>query len=238
MYQTIAGSYDDTLMAVNGCDSIIRTALAVNATYEIWDTSAICSGDSAMLGNVYYSDAGTYYDSMQTIAGCDSVLGLELIVNALPVPSITQNGNDLTSSTASSYQWHLYGTELLGETNQSYTAIGTGAYSVFVTDSNGCSGSSDTLAVTVVGLEEIAHLPILQVFPNPMVDQAIINFDRSSIKGPYTILLYNHIGKKLLEESMSSASQTIIKRNGLAPGIYFIELVGESKTLVGKFVIK
>ena len=238
MYQTIAGSYNDTLMAMNGCDSIIRTALVVNATYEIWDTTAICSGDSAMLGNVYYSDAGTYYDSMQTVAGCDSVLGLELIVNALPVPSITQNGNDLTSSSASSYQWHLNGTELLGETSQSYTVIASGSYSVFVTDSNGCSGSSDTLEVTLVGLEEIIFVPMLRVCPNPMHDHAIIHFDRTQIKGPYIMNIFNHTGKKLWEESMNLESQTIINRNDLAPGIYLIELVGESRTLVGKFVIK
>jgi len=236
-YQIIPGSYDDTLMAVNGCDSIIRTALIVNSTYEIWDTAAICSGDSVMLGNSYYSDAGTYYDSLQTVAGCDSVFGHELIVNALPVPLITQNGNDLSSSSGVSYQWYLDGTELVGETNQDHTASVDGAYVVSVTDSNGCEGSSTSLNVTLVGLEDLAP-PSLQIFPNPMEDQALVLFGSSSLSGPYTLLLYNHIGKMVMEKSVTSHSQVTIHRNDLSPGIYFIELIGNSKTLVGKVIIK
>jgi len=288
-YQDTAGTYYDTLMAVNGCDSIIRTALAVNAsyefrnnvtlcsgdtvmvdsvfytdagtyydslqtakgcdsvfileiildpTYEIWDTIAICSGDSVMIGSTFYSAPETIYDSMLTVQGCDSVFVTQLTVNNLPVPVITQSGNDLTSSSAVSYQWYSSDTALTGETSQTYTATVSGLYSVMVTDANGCSGSSDTLVVTITALEEFALPPILRIFPNPMEDQAIVHFDRSVFNGPYTILVYNLLGKKLLEESMTSESQAIIERNDLAPGIYFIELAGESKTLVGKFLIK
>jgi hypothetical protein len=236
-YQLVVGSYDDTLMAVNGCDSIIRTALSVNATYEIWDAAAICQGDSAMLGNTYYSDAGTYYDSLQTVAGCDSVFAHELTVNALPVPVITQNGNDLSSSSGVSYQWYLDGTALVGETNQDHMASVNGAYVVSITDSNGCEGSSPTLNLTLVGLEDLA-LPSLQIFPNPMEEKAVIVLGTSKLSGPYTLLLYNHIGKKVREESVTSNSQVIIHRNDLSPGIYFIELIGKSKTLVGKVIIK
>jgi len=289
MYQYVAGSYYDTLMAVNGCDSIIRTLLAVNAsyefsnnvtlcsgdtvmvdsvfytdagtyydslqtakgcdsvfileitldpTYEIGDTIAICSGDSAMINGTYYSDAQTFYDSMLTVQGCDSVFVTVLNVNALPVPVITQSSNDLTSSSAVSYQWYSSDTALTGATSQTYTATVSGLYSVMVTDANGCSGSSDTLEVTITALEEFALPPILRIFPNPMEDRAIVHFDRSVFNGPYTIHVYNLLGKKLLEESMTSESEVIIQRNGLAPGIYFIELAGESKTLVGKFLIK
>ena len=288
MYQFVAGSYYDTLIAVNGCDSIIRTALAVNASYEFWntvtlcsgdtvmvdsvfytdagtyydslqtakgcdsvfvlelivnanyetwDTTAICSGDSIMIGSAFYTDAGTYYDSMQTVEGCDSILVTELNVNALPVPVITQSGNDLSSSSAVSYQWYSSDTILAGETSQTYTATFSGSYSVMVTDFNGCSGSSDTLEVTITALEEFAVLPILRIFPNPMEDQAIVDFDRSVFNGPYTIHVYNLLGKKLLEVSMTSESEVIIQRNDLAPGIYFIELAGKSRTLVGKFLV-
>jgi len=289
MYQYVAGSYYDTLMAVNGCDSIIRTLLAVNATYEFRNTVTVCAGDSVMVDNVVYTDAGTYYDSLQTAKGCDSVFILEIIldptyeirdtiaicsgdsamingtyygdaqtfydsmltvqgcdslfvtdlnVNALPVPVITQSGNDLTSSSAVSYQWHSSDTALTGATSQTYTVTASGLYSVMVTDANGCSGNSDTVVVTIASLAEFAILPILQVFPNPMTDQAIVQFDRSDFKGPYTILVYNVLGEKQLEVVMASESQAIIQRNDLAPGIYFIELEGTSTTLVGKFLIK
>ncbi|HIA07287.1 MAG TPA: hypothetical protein EYN71_11435 [Flavobacteriales bacterium] len=81
-FYTDAGTYYDTLMAVNGCDSIIRTTLTVNASYEFWNTVPICSGDTVMIDSVFYSGPGTYYDSLQTAKGCDSVFILEIIVNA------------------------------------------------------------------------------------------------------------------------------------------------------------
>jgi len=233
------GTYYDSMLTVKGCDSVLIWEIVVNANYETLDTTDICTGDSIMIGSTFYSDAGTYYDTLQSAEGCDSVLVIELNLDALPVPVITQTGNDLTSSSAMSYQWYSSSTALVGETNQTYTATISGAYSVMVTDANGCSGSSDTLQVTVaVGLEEISVLPMLRIFPNPIEDQAIVHFDPSVFKGPYTILVYNLMGKKLLEEPMTSESQAIIQRNDLAPGIYFIELAGESRTLVGKFTIK
>lgn len=289
MYQYVAGSYYDTLMAVNGCDSIIRTLLAVNATYEfrntvtvcagdsvmvdnvvytdagtyydslqtdkgcdsvyileiileptyeIWDTIAICSGDSALINGTYYGDAQTFYDSMLTVQGCDSVFVTDLNVNALPVPVITQSGNDLTSSSAVSYQWYSSDTALTGATSQTYTVTASGLYSVMVTDANGCSGNSDTVVVTIASLAEFAILPVLQVFPNPMTGQAIVQFDRSVLQGPYKIVVYNFLGEELFQESFSWENQAIIRRNDLAPGIYFIELGGASTTLVGKFLIK
>ena len=236
-FYTDAGTYYDSMQTVEGCDSVFILELIVNANYEIWDTTAICSGDSIMIGSTFYSDAGTYYDSMQTVEGCDSILVTELKVNALPVPVITQSGNDLSSSSAVSYQWYSSDTVLAGETSQTYTATFSGSYSVMVTDFNGCSGSSDTLEVTITALEEFAVLPILRIFPNPMEDQAIVDFDRSVFNGPYTIHVYNLLGKKLLEVSMTSESEVIIQRNDLAPGIYFIELAGKSRTLVGKFLV-
>ena len=235
---TTDGTYYDSLQTAKGCDSVYILEIIVEPTYEIWDTIAICSGDSAMINGTYYSNAQTFYDSMVTVQACDSVFVTELNVNALPVPVITQSGNDLTSSSAVSYQWYSSDTALTGATSQTYTATVSGQYSVMVTDANGCSGNSDTVVVIIASLAEFAILPILQVFPNPMTDQAIVQFDRSVLQGPYKIVVYNFLGEELFQESFSWENQAIIRRNDLAPGIYFIELGGASTTLVGKFLIK
>ena len=72
---------------------------------------------------------------------------------ALPAPpQITASGSttfcqgasvDLTSDLAASYLWNT------GETSSFITVLDAGAYSVTVTDANGCSASSDAIAVTV-----------------------------------------------------------------------------------------
>ena len=82
------GAYSITLIAINanGSDSIVTT-LIVSPTYSISDpTVATCNGDSISIYGTFRSVAGTYYDSLTTINGCDSVHSIVLTVN--PIYSI------------------------------------------------------------------------------------------------------------------------------------------------------
>ncbi len=82
VYQSIGGTYYDSLITVDGCDSIIATNLTVNQTYSISDTLvSICNGDSASIYGSYQATAGTYYDSLTTNGGCDSIRSTVLTVN-------------------------------------------------------------------------------------------------------------------------------------------------------------
>ncbi|MBI2966935.1 MAG: gliding motility-associated C-terminal domain-containing protein [Bacteroidetes bacterium] len=81
-WQTAGGAYYDTLTAVAGCDSIIQTTLTVNSTYLTPVTAAICTGDSILLGGSWQSAGGTYYDSLVSINGCDSVIETTLSVDS------------------------------------------------------------------------------------------------------------------------------------------------------------
>ena len=74
MQQTTAGSYPDTLLTINGCDSIIITDLIINPTYSENIPSEICQGDSLFVGGAWQLVAGSYPDTLQTIDGCDSIL--------------------------------------------------------------------------------------------------------------------------------------------------------------------
>jgi hypothetical protein len=44
-----------------------------NPTYTISSTQNICAGDSIFIGNKYRKNAGIYYDSLNTVKGCDSI---------------------------------------------------------------------------------------------------------------------------------------------------------------------
>ncbi len=73
-YQKIAGIYYDSLISVNGCDSIIEATLTVNPAYSYGDSAVdICNGDSALIYGAFRTIAGTYFDSLITVNGCDSV---------------------------------------------------------------------------------------------------------------------------------------------------------------------
>ncbi|MFL3664701.1 MAG: hypothetical protein ACJ04Q_11905, partial [Flavobacteriales bacterium] len=79
-YQSTSGTYYDSLQTVNGCDSILATTLTVTPTYFSNNFGTICQGDSILIGGTYQSIAGTYYDSLQTVSGCDSILATTLTV--------------------------------------------------------------------------------------------------------------------------------------------------------------
>ncbi|BDD06380.1 T9SS type A sorting domain-containing protein [Aureibacter tunicatorum] len=73
-----AGLYYDTLTAADGCDSVVITALNVRPKYLVNRSMRICQGDSILLGGKFVSQSGTYYDSLLTRTGCDSIISTQL----------------------------------------------------------------------------------------------------------------------------------------------------------------
>lgn len=82
-----AGAYLDTLVAANGCDSIVALQLGVTPTVTVSLTDEICTGQAYVFfdQSLYYP--GTY---QQTVSGaCDTLFTLTL--DPVPVPIATQN---------------------------------------------------------------------------------------------------------------------------------------------------
>lgn len=79
-FLTKSGIYLDTLPTIHGCDSIIRLVLTVNPTYLTKISESICEGDSYRFNGRELKSSGTYYDTLQTINGCDSIIRLSLNV--------------------------------------------------------------------------------------------------------------------------------------------------------------
>lgn len=98
-----------------------------------------------------FGTAGSYIISLIADNGsCSDSSGVVITVNPLPpIPTITQNGGILTSSSAINYQWFLNGDTITGATSQFYTATQNGFYTVTVTNINGCTSTSDPLNVTL-----------------------------------------------------------------------------------------
>jgi len=91
-------------------------------------------------GNSYLCSGGVYY------------------VDFSPSPPVTSQPPDSSScddviisvpASYSSYQWNLGGSPIPGATSNSYTATISGSYTVSVTDSNGCSGTSEAMIVNI-----------------------------------------------------------------------------------------
>jgi gliding motility-associated-like protein len=75
-----AGTYVDTLNTVNGCDSIIVTNLTINNILTGNNNVSICYDETYFAGGQNQNSPGTYYDTIQNAAGCDSVVITNLTV--------------------------------------------------------------------------------------------------------------------------------------------------------------
>lgn len=88
---SVAGTYADTLVAANSCDSIVTLNLTVRPIIRDTISASICEGETYTFGSQTLSVAGIYSDTLTAAAanGCDSIVTLELIVR--PVPRDTLN---------------------------------------------------------------------------------------------------------------------------------------------------
>jgi hypothetical protein len=80
---TMSGTYSDTSQTAMGCDSITVMELLVNDYIRDTVADTICQGVIVVFGTQALSVSGNYSDTVQTIAGCDSITVMELLVNVV-----------------------------------------------------------------------------------------------------------------------------------------------------------
>lgn len=75
---TTTGIYSDTSATIFGCDSITNLSLLVKSkSYSVIDTS-LCTGQVLILGSNTYTSPGSYYITAVNVAGCDSIVTVNL----------------------------------------------------------------------------------------------------------------------------------------------------------------
>lgn len=78
---TVGGTYNKNYISLSGCDSIQTLILTVLPVQRITLTEEICQGDTFFLGEKVFVNSGSFVDTLSTIAGCDSIVTLNLRVN-------------------------------------------------------------------------------------------------------------------------------------------------------------
>lgn len=91
VYLKASGTYRDTILSSQGCDSILTLNLIVNSTSNISLTQTICQGDSFYFNNTYLKSAGVYINKLTNTKGCDSIISLTLMINSFKMSSITKS---------------------------------------------------------------------------------------------------------------------------------------------------
>jgi len=82
---TTAGSYSDTVLNVSACDSIIVLNLTVIQPKTVSYYGYACQGGSYNFRGQTLTTSGTYYDTLQSTLGCDSIIfTLNLTIDTIP----------------------------------------------------------------------------------------------------------------------------------------------------------
>ncbi|MGB1734886.1 MAG: T9SS type A sorting domain-containing protein [Schleiferiaceae bacterium] len=77
-----SGIYYDSLSTPLGCDSIVQQSVQYTApVINTLPSLSICQGDSIQIFGTWVTTAITLYDSLSTLAGCDSIVAQEVLVN-------------------------------------------------------------------------------------------------------------------------------------------------------------
>jgi len=154
-----SGEYTQVFQNVLGCDSLVITLrLSINRVSTTINT-AVCEGTAYTAGGAQQTMTGIYYDTLNTAAGCDSVLITNLTVHKKPQPQLGNDRNlcinsSLTVSPGNfdRYVWQD------NSTAGNYTISRTGKYWVTVFNAFNCA-ATDTLLIRALDTLPQKFLP-------------------------------------------------------------------------------
>ncbi len=90
---TSSGSFDFGLQTALGCDSSVTIDLQLNQAYNLSYPAEICDGEMfTMPDGSPIGTQGDYVSLLQTNAGCDSIITVQLVVQ--PLPTVDLGAND------------------------------------------------------------------------------------------------------------------------------------------------
>ncbi len=145
------GLISETLIAANGCDSLVSGMVTFLADPSFTIDSTICFGENILVANSTYMASGIYLDTLINGDGCDSIITTNLNVldeinivfdiDVLPSGYNQANGSSSAQVTGGdgnfTYIWSDGQT-----TSTAINLLGGTEYCVIVTDGNGCSSES------------------------------------------------------------------------------------------------
>ncbi len=178
------------------CEKVVLDASNANGNV-IWN-------DNSTAKTLEVTKSGTYWAKAINDNGCETIDSIQVTINPLPAtPVISVNGSVLTSSNATGNQWYKDTVVIPGATNQTFTALVSGAYTVKTTDAvTGCvSKRSSSVGMLLLGLDETLGSNEFKVYPNPNDGKFTVKFNaekRANVK----IRVSNLLGQVVYENML------------------------------------
>ena len=152
---------------------------------------------------------------------------------------IEQSGNTLSADSGyTGYQWLLNGDTIMGATNASFTLSETGDYSVIVTTEAGCSNTSTSLTVTIVGVQNIIDGLSWEIEPNPVDRFLQVRFTDVHRADQLILDVVDAKGQVLQSRQVNpfAEQRIVLDVNELSTGLYFVRVRAANQSEVKRFV--
>lgn len=249
----------------NGSDSGSVSVLQ-RPSADAGEDKALCENSSAVLtaaGGVAYQwttgDAtneitvtkpGSYEVTVTGDNGCTDTDEANVALSPVQTGSIAGNDNAVLNETTqysvndnsgSTYAWQVtngtLNTAQGSQVDVTWNIAGTGSITVAETNADGCVGEVVTKQVIIgtTGAATVDGGISIRIFPNPASSFIKIQFSNPGI-GEYRLNMMDVAGKIVKIIPSVSGNETVISRENLTKGLYFIELKSE-KAIRQKVVI-
>lgn len=224
-------------------DSVKLSANIGSAYLYQWQKAGV-NIVNANANNYTAKTSGSYTVQVSDTFLCASISpAVGVYVNPIPSkPSITRNGDVLTSSVEAKYQWYLDGNAISGATSRTYTPLVKGNYTVKVSSASGCeSVLSDAINFVPTGIKEINSIQSFVVAPNPYYGKTNI-FVGLNQSAHVSIEVYNILGSRIqvIEDKNLGAGNYNFTFSasalGEANGVYLIRLNVDGKVITKRVI--
>lgn len=218
-YYSAPGVYADSTIADDDIEYI--TVQVGNATYSSTSITA-CDSYTSPSGSYTWTSSNTYLDTIANVAGCDSILTINLTINSADASTTTTSSGSISASaTGASYQWLDCDNSFSlvpGETSQLFTPVVNGNYAVSVAQ-NGCIDTSACVSVMDVGVNEFNQMQI-DVYPNPVQSELTVSANALIQK----IIILDMTGREVYYQDNVGKSAEKIQFDTLPHGIYLVQV--------------
>jgi hypothetical protein len=176
-----------------------------------------------------------YYYNLQVQENCKSEYKeITAVLNPpLPIPTIVQNGNQLstTNNPLYVYQWYFGGVVISGANSSTINISQAGIYTVEI-HHNGCDILSANFTAIYTGLNEQIHQIV--VHPNPLKGMCEISSDMPM----ESISIMDVSGKLLFEFLGVNAFEFYLDLSKLNNGIYFAKVTTANASTEHKLILQ
>ncbi len=233
---------------INGLD-VLASPFALEACCiptSSTDTVSACDSLMWIDGITYYANNTTAQHTLNNAGGCDSVVTLNLTINTSPTVTIAAFNPDTVCTTdpavtlpSASPSGGVYsGTGVSGSMFDP-SAAGAGTHTVYYsfTDGNSCSAMDSTKITveTCTGIDAIANLNNVSIYPNPTTKD--LNINLGNAYGTVKVDLLNTLGQVITTNNYTNTGNINIEITG-NKGVYFVRLSVDNEQIKTIRVLK